>query len=72
MISSAAMRMVADYLELALQFERLAAAEKVPEIKAAFEEQAAAYHNLAAKRAKKVGMPESPRTLENSNRDSSE
>ena len=45
------MKMVAEYLEHALDFERLAAAEKDPELKASLLKQAEAYRKLAADRA---------------------
>jgi hypothetical protein len=47
------MKMVAEYLEKALNFEQLAVAEKDPKLKADFERQAAAYRKLAAERALK-------------------
>ena len=40
------MKMIAEYLEHALQFERLAAYEENPEVKTAFEKQADAYRKL--------------------------
>ena len=46
--------MIAEYLEHALQFERLAALEENPSLKAEFEDQARAYRKLAADRTKKV------------------
>ena len=49
-------KLVAEYLERAHQFERMAAAESNPAVKAEFEKQAAAYQKLAAKRAKEMGM----------------
>ena len=52
------MKMVAEYLEHALQFERMAAEELNPEVKAQFERQAAAYRSLATERAKKLGLSE--------------
>lgn len=51
------MKLVAEYLEQAVQFERLAATEKDPQLKAQFEKQAAAYHRLAAKLATELGVP---------------
>ena len=45
------MKMVAEYLEKALNFEQLAAAEKDPKLKAELLEQAKAYRKLAAERA---------------------
>jgi hypothetical protein len=57
------MKMIAEYLEHALQFERMAADEENPKIKAQFEKQALAYRKLAAERAAKLGMePPPPRT----------
>jgi hypothetical protein len=49
------MKMIAEYLEHALNFERMAAEEKNPEVKAVFEKQAATYRKLAAERTKKLG-----------------
>jgi hypothetical protein len=54
------MKMLAEYLENAHKFERLAAAEKDPALKAEFERQAAAYRKLAEKRAKDHGYPLPP------------
>lgn len=51
------MKLVAEYLERAHQFERMAAAEVDPKLKAEFERQAMAYQNLAVKRAKETGLP---------------
>ena len=45
------MKMVAEYLEKALEFERLAFAENNPELKASLLKQAEAYRKLAADRA---------------------
>jgi hypothetical protein len=46
------MQRLAEYLESARQFERLAADETNPAIKAQFEKQADAYRNLAERRAR--------------------
>ena len=46
------MKMIAEYLEHALNFERMAAAEANPQVKAVFEKQAATYRKLAADRTK--------------------
>jgi hypothetical protein len=54
------MKMVAEYLEHARQFERMAAEELNPKVKAQFERQAAAYRKLARERAKKLGLSEPP------------
>jgi hypothetical protein len=45
------MKTIAEYLEHALQFERFAAREENPKIKAEFEKQAAAYRKIAVERA---------------------
>ena len=58
--------MVAEYLEHALSFERMAAAENDPQLRANFENQAAAYRKLATARAKELGM-EAPRGPQISN-----
>jgi hypothetical protein len=50
------MKMIAEYIEHALQFERLAAHEQNPEVKEAFEKQAKAYRKIAAERANKLGL----------------
>ena len=50
------MKLVAEHLSLTHQFERLAAHETDPKVKKQFEEQAQAYHRLAAKRAKDLGL----------------
>ncbi len=48
--------MLAEYLEHALEFERMAAREQNPEIRAQLEKQAEAYRKLAIARAKALGM----------------
>ncbi len=48
--------MVAEYLEHALQFERLADLEDNPTVKADLRKQAEAYRKLAAERTKKLGL----------------
>jgi hypothetical protein len=53
--------MLAEYLDHAIQFERLAADEVNPAVRTEFEEQAAAYRKLASERAAKLGLPEPPR-----------
>ena len=57
------MKMVAEYLEHAINFERMAAEETNPQIKAVFEKQAAAYRKLAGDRAKQFGLDD-PRYLD--------
>jgi hypothetical protein len=51
-----AVKMIAEYLEHAIQFERLAAGEQDPALKEQFEKQAAAYRKLATKRTKELGL----------------
>jgi hypothetical protein len=48
--------MIAEYLEHALQFERLAAEEPNPDLRAQLAKQAAAYRKLAAERTQKLGL----------------
>lgn len=48
--------MIAEYLEHALQFERLAAIETDPKLKAELERQAKAYRKLAGERAASLGV----------------
>lgn len=52
------MKLLGEYLEHALQFERMAAEESDPKLKAARESQAQAYRKMAVKRAKMLGLPE--------------
>lgn len=54
-------KLVADYLEDARQFERLAAAEKNVDAKKQLQDQAEAYYKLAVKRAKALNLPVPPR-----------
>jgi len=49
------MRIVAEYRETAVRFDRLAAEESNPILKAHFEQHAAAYRDLAVQRARKLG-----------------
>ena len=51
------MKLVTEYLERALHFERLAAAETNPAAKKQMHEQATAYHKLAKKRATEMNAP---------------
>jgi hypothetical protein len=48
--------MVAEYLEHALQFERMAAQEADPKLKALLEAQAVAYRKLAEKRGRELKL----------------
>jgi hypothetical protein len=51
------MKLLTEYIEHALQFERLAAQERDPHLKARFDEQAKEYRKLAAERAARYGLP---------------
>jgi hypothetical protein len=55
------MKMTAEYLEHALQFERMASEERCPKAKKQLQDQAAAYRKLAQERAKKINLPLPPR-----------
>jgi hypothetical protein len=59
-------RLIAEYLERAHAFERMAGQETDPKLRAALEKQAKSYHRLAEKRAQEVGLP-LPKDKENSN-----
>ena len=52
-----ALKMLSEYIEHALTFERLAAQEQNPKLKAELESQAKAYRKLAAETATKFGLP---------------
>jgi hypothetical protein len=52
--------MIAEYLEHALQFERMAAEASDPALKESFGKQAVAYRKLAAERAERQGLPRPP------------
>jgi hypothetical protein len=56
--SEAAMKLIAEYLDIAIKFECLAAVEPPSKLKESFEKQATAYRKLAAKRARKLGILE--------------
>jgi hypothetical protein len=51
------MKLLTEYLEHALSFERMAAEENNPEVRAQFEKQALAYRKLVVERAAKYGLP---------------
>jgi hypothetical protein len=51
------MKMINEYIDHALSFERLAKEEKDPNLKAQFQKQADAYRKLTAERAAKYGLP---------------
>lgn len=50
------MKMLADYVENAIKFAKMAAREGDPTVKAQYEAHAAAYRKLAEYRAKKYGL----------------
>ncbi|TMJ04281.1 MAG: hypothetical protein E6G97_07190 [Alphaproteobacteria bacterium] len=51
------MKLVAEYLEQVINFERMAAEATDPTLKALLKEQAAAYRKLAEKRAAELNLP---------------
>lgn len=53
----AAMKLLTEYLDRAINLERLAASEPDSKFKTELLNQAAAYRALAAKRAKQYGLP---------------
>jgi len=52
------MKLLTQYLDRALKFESLAAAETDPKLKIDLEGQARAYRKLASDRATKLGLPQ--------------
>jgi hypothetical protein len=54
------MKMLAEYLDNATKFERMAAGESDPKLKAEFEKQATAYRKLAEQRARQYGYAMPP------------
>jgi hypothetical protein len=55
-----AMKMIAEYLEHAIQFERMARETADPILKQEFLKQAGAYRKMADKRAAKLGLTKPP------------
>jgi len=51
------MKMIVEYLEKAIHFEQLAAAEQAPELKEQLAAQARAYRKLVEERAHREGLP---------------
>lgn len=51
------MKLLTEYIERALELERLAAGEQDSAFKTQLQNQAAAYRKLAARRAEQYGMP---------------
>jgi hypothetical protein len=54
------MKMLADYLEKAIDFERMAAEQKDAKLKANLDRLASAYRKLAIGRAKELNIPLPP------------
>jgi len=54
------MKLVTEYLEQAVQFERMAAEATDAKLKAELAKQSEAYHKLAARRAAQLGVPPPP------------
>jgi hypothetical protein len=52
--------MIAEYLEHALQFERMSGETADPKLRDSFSSQARAYRKLAAERAQRLGLPRPP------------
>ncbi len=57
---TAAMKMIAEYLEHALQFERMASEATDLALRESFHKQALAYRKLAAERAARLNLPTPP------------
>jgi hypothetical protein len=55
------MKMIAEYLENAIRFERMARDEADTALKSRLFEQAAAYRELAEERAQRLKLPRPPR-----------
>ncbi len=53
-------KMIAEYLEHALQFEKMAEGETDSALKEQLLKQAAAYRKLATERAERLGLPRPP------------
>jgi hypothetical protein len=60
-----AVKLISEYLEKAIDFERMASETPDPSFRADLEKQAAAYRKLAAERARKLGL--APPPAKNSN-----
>jgi hypothetical protein len=56
------MKMLAEYLEKAITFEKMAAEEKDAKLKADLEKQAATYRKLAERRAKEYKLDRPPQS----------
>jgi hypothetical protein len=58
------MKMIAEYLDHAIEFERMAAEATDPALKESLAEQALAYRKLAAERAERLHLPKSSQSTE--------
>jgi hypothetical protein len=56
------MKMLAEYLDKAINFEHMAALEKDATLKASLEKQAAAYRKLATERAERYNLGMAPQS----------
>ena len=56
------MKMIAEYVEHALQFERMAIEATDPALKESLAKQALAYRKLAAERAERLDLPRRPQS----------
>ena len=54
--------MIAEYLEHALQFEKMAKEATDPNFKKQMQQQAVAYRKLANERALQLGLPQPPKS----------
>jgi hypothetical protein len=59
MTGYAAVKLVAEYLQQSVHYERMAREATDPKLKEAFQSQAAAYRKLAEKRAAELDLPPS-------------
>jgi hypothetical protein len=55
-------KMIAEYLEHALQFEKMAAEATDPQLKESLGKQAVAYRKLATERAERLNLPPPPQS----------
>ena len=60
------MKMLAEYLEHAMTFERMAGETDDAALKKQFQKQAADYRKLAEKRAGEIGLPKPPHAPQSS------
>jgi hypothetical protein len=58
------MKMIAEYVEHAIQFERMAGEAADPALKESLSKQARAYRKLTEERAERLHLPKSPQPTE--------